>query len=70
MRQQQEQMRQQQEHQRLVMDWMYSTMQRLSPAAGAVAMGMFPPPPPPMFPWVCSQTCHSIHLIVVTKLLV
>ena len=70
MRQQQEQMRQQQEHQRQVMEWMYGTMQRLSPADGAVAMGMFPPPPPPMFPWVCSQTCHSIHLIVVTKLLV
>lgn len=74
MRQQQEQhqeyCRQQQEHQRQMMDWMYGTMQRLAPGDGAVAMGIFPPPPPPMFPWVCSQTCHSIHLIVITKLLV
>lgn len=74
MRQQQEQhqeyCRQQQEHQRQMMEWMFGTMQRIAPGDGAVAMGMFPPPPPPMFPWVCSQTCHSIHLIVVTKLLV
>ena len=74
MRQQREQhqeyCRQQLEHQRQMMEWMYGTMQRLAPGDGTVAMGMFPPPPPPMFPWVCSQTCHSIHLIVVTKLLV
>ena len=73
-RQQQEQhqeyCRQQQEHQRQMMEWMYGTMQRLAPGDGTVAMGMFPPPPPPMFPWVCSQTCHSMHLIVITKLLV
>ena len=73
-RQQQEQhqeyCRQQQEHQRQMMEWMFGTMQRIAPVDGAVAMGMFPPPPPPMFPWVCSQTCHSIHLIVITKLLV
>ena len=62
--QQQEQIRQQQEQSRQMMEWMTSTIQCLAPADGTPAF------PPPMFPWVCCQTCDSIHLIVVTKLFV
>jgi len=77
MRQQQEQQqeffRQQQEHAKMMSDWMISTVQRIAPGGdGAGAMGMLPPPLAPTFSWVwvCSQTSHSIHLIVVTKILV
>ena len=68
-RQQQQYMQQQQEHSRQMMEWVTSTMQRFAPADVTLAV---PPPmfPPPMFPWVSCQTCHSIHLIVVTKLFV
>ena len=55
---QQEQIQQQQEASRQMMEWMTTHMQRLAPADGTFV--------PPSFPWVCRQTCHSIHLTVVT----
>ena len=59
-RQQQEQIRQQQEASRQMMEWMTANMQCLAPADGTLAFA------PPTFPWVCRQTCHSIHLTVLT----
>ena len=60
--QQQEQIRQQQEASRQMMEWMTANMQCLAPADGTLAFA------PPTFPWVCRQTCHSIHLTVLTQL--